>query len=588
MSRKTAIYKSSESLYLDVPAGTKISGAEALLHGLKAHGITRIFGYPGGAILPVYDALYSVPELEHVLFRHEQGCIHAAQGYARTLRETAVVIVTSGPGATNIITGLGDALLDSTPLVCITGQVPSSLLGTDAFQETDVVGCTMSVTKWNTQITKAEDLPAALEKAFYVANSGRPGPVLIDITKDAQVGKFEYTPTPPQVIRSYIAKPSVPEDAIKAAAELMNKAKRPLIFAGHGVQISGAVTDFRAMLGNYQAPTLCTLQGLGNISFDHKCSVGMAGIYGHIAANRLLDEVDLVIALGMRFDDRVTGKTSLFAPNAKVIHIEIDESEINKNIKATVPVWADLKEALALLNPLLEARTFPTWFKKLRALDKLEEKEVRNKVIAPPFNGYPTMEQVIATCSKYAQEDAIMTADVGQHQMVSARYFDYRQPNRWLSSGGAGTMGFSLPAAIGAQFAAPNQQVICIAGDGGFQMTAQELGTAFEHKLPVKVIVLDNNRLGMVRQVQDTVLGGRVFGVQMINPSFTVLAKAYEWESFKISKAHEVEDAIKKLFATEGPALLHVLVDPKADIYPVVPFGKTLGEIQLGPETEPK
>ena len=586
MSRQSAIYSNAESMTLDVPAGTKISGAEALLHGLKAHGITRIFGYPGGAILPVYDALYSVPELEHVLFRHEQGCIHAAQGYARTLRETAVVIVTSGPGATNLITGLGDALLDSTPLVCITGQVSSSLLGTDAFQETDVVGCTMSVTKWNTQITRAEELPAALEKAFYVANSGRPGPVLIDITKDAQVGKFTYHPAPPQVIRSYIAKPSVSIDSIKAAAELMNKAKRPLIFAGHGVQISGAVEDFRSMLETYQAPTLVTLQGLGNISSDHPCSVGMAGVYGHIAANRLLDKVDLVIALGMRFDDRVTGQTNLFAPNAEVIHVDIDESEINKNIKATVPVWADLKEAIALLNPLLKSRTFPTWFKKLKALDKVERIEVRDKVTSPPLDGYPTMEQVIATVSELADEDAIMTADVGQHQMVSARYFNYREPNRWLSSGGAGTMGFSLPAAIGAQFAAPDQQVICIAGDGGFQMTAQELGTAFEHNLPVKVIVLDNNRLGMVRQVQDTVLGGRVYGVQMINPSFTILAKAYEWESFKISKASEVEETVEKLFKTKGPALLHVLVDPKADIYPVVPFGKTLGEIQLGPENK--
>lgn len=564
----------------------ELTGAQSLVYSLRRHGVELLFGYPGGAILPVYDALYAAQDLRHVLFRHEQGCIHAAQGYARTLRRTAVVIVTSGPGATNLVTGLGDALLDSTPLVCITGQVPSGLLGTDAFQETDVVGCTMSVTKWNTQVTRAEDLPAAIEKAFHVANSGRPGPTLIDITKDAQVGRFAYTPSPPPRLRSYVGKPPLDRAAIAEAAEALNAAQRPLILAGHGIQIADGVAELRALVERYRAPTVNTLQGLGNLPFDHPACVGMAGIYGHIAANRLINDIDLIVGIGMRFDDRVTGKTSEFAPNAKVVHIDIDASEIGKNIKVDVPVWSDAREAMGALTPLLEPRDFAEWHARFAAYDAEEERRVRQPVTHPEPDAMPMMEQVVAAVSARAEDDAIITADVGQHQMASSRYYDYREPNRWLSSGGAGTMGFSLPAAIGAQLAVPGRQVVCFVGDGGFQMTLQEMGTAAEHDLAVKVILLDNNRLGMVRQVQDTVLEGRVYGVEMVNPNFSVLAQAYGWATRRIDRAGAVDDAIDWLLDTDGPALLHVSVDPKADIYPVVPFGASLEDIQLGPDDE--
>lgn len=585
MPRRTLTIEADQSNQASSTEPREISGAQALIEGFRRHNVTKLFGYPGGAILPVYDALYGAQDLQHILFRHEQGCIHAAQGYARTLRQTAVVIVTSGPGATNIVTGLGDALLDSTPLVCITGQVPSRLLGTDAFQETDVVGCTMSVTKWNTQITRAEDLPDAIEKAFYVANSGRPGPVLIDITKDAQVGKFLYTPREAKKIRSYIAKPQLEQRDIIKAASLLNSAKRPLVLAGHGIQIADAVGEFREMMSRFVAPTVNTLQGLGNLPFDHPACVGMAGIYGHIAANRLLDEVDVILALGMRFDDRVTGKTAEFAPQAKVIHVDIDASELNKNITADVAMLADVKDAIQSLAPRLKPNDFSDWHERFKSFDAQEKKVVRDVVIAPNPTGFPTMEQVVDEASRQADADAIVAADVGQHQMATARYFDYREPNRWLSSGGAGTMGFALPAAIGGAFAAPDRQVICVCGDGGFQMTLQELGTASEHKLNIKLILLDNNRLGMVRQVQDTVLDGHVYGVEMVNPDFCVLAKAYSWHAKQITKAGEVKDGISWLFSQKGPALLHVSVDPKADIYPVVPFGKNLRDIELGPNS---
>ncbi len=560
---------------------TRLTGAQALVAGLLRHGITQVFGYPGGAIVPVYDAFYEDGRIEHILFRHEQGAIHAAQGFARVTRRTAVVVVTSGPGATNIVTGLGDALLDSTPLVCITGQVPRSLLGTDAFQETDVVGCTMSITKWNIQVTRAADLPAALDKAFYVANSGRPGPTLIDITKDAQLELFDLASAKPFTTRSYVAKPRIDLQSIREAADVLNAAKQPLVFAGHGLQIAHAVPKLHQLLETWKAPTVMTMQGLGNLPMDHPCYFGMAGVYGHIAANRHMNEVDVILALGMRFDDRVTGKIATFAPQAKVVHLDIDASEISKNVKAFVPVLGDVGEGLEALLPRIEARTFPAWTEKLRALDRIEEAAVRIPVTHPEPHLSPTMEQVVAEVSKQADEDAAIVADVGQHQMAAARYYDYKMPNRWVSSGGAGTMGFALPAAVGVQFALPGKQVICVAGDAGFQMTAQELGTAFEHHLAVKVIIMDNARLGMVRQLQDNILNGRQYGVEMVNPDFCVLAKAYRWETRKLERAGDTAEAITWLLQTPGPCLLHVAIDPAADIFPLVPKSGRLTDIQL-------
>lgn len=565
----------------DQTQSQQISGSEALLQCLVAEGVTTLFGYPGGAIMPVYDALYGYTDkLNHILVRHEQGAVHAAQGYARVSGKVGVALATSGPGATNLVTGLADALIDSTPIVCITGQVFAHLLGTDAFQEIDVVNTTNPVTKWNVQITEAKDIADAVAKAFYIARTGRPGPVLIDITKNAQnerLDEFKYTPC--TEIKTYRPKPTLPLAQIEEAAALINKAKKPYILVGQGVLLSGATGELLQFAEKTGIPVACTLLGLGAFPTNHPNYVGYLGMHGNYGPNVNTNECDVLIAVGMRFDDRVTGNVAKYATQAKVIHIEIDRAEINKIIKADVAVHADAKEALTTLTELCSTNSHSDWMQSFSKLNRIEREKVVDREFEPV--GELKMAEVIHHLSELTQGDAIVVTDVGQHQMVTSRYFGYKDPRTNVTSGGAGTMGFALPAAIGAKLAHPHKQVIAVIGDGGFQMTLQELGTIMQYDIPVKILVLNNSFLGMVRQWQELFHEKRYSSTEMSNPDFVKLVEAYGIKAKKVDDRKDLVASLNEMLNSKQAFFLDIKVGKEDNVFPMVPAGAGVADILL-------
>jgi len=558
-----------------------ISGAEAVIRSLLAENATLGYGYPGGAIMPVYDEIYKYQDkFTHILTRHEQGAIHAAQGFARVTGKTGVVFATSGPGATNLVTGIADAQIDSTPLVCITGQVASHLLGTDAFQETDIVGISTPVTKWNYQITKAEEIPSIIAKAFYIAKSGRPGPVLIDITKDAQMGSLDFSYEKCKGIRSYKPKPEMDINQVKAASHIINSAKKPFIVMGQGVILGTAEQELKAFIEKAGIPTASTALGLSGLESNHPLHVGMVGMHGHYAPNVKTNDCDVLIAIGMRFDDRVTGDLNRYAKQAKIIHFELDPAEVDKNVKTDVAVLGDVKETLAALLPLVEKKEHQKWHQEFKDLYAIEYNKVIKPQLEPTKEGL-TMGEVIEGINKETNGNAVIVSDVGQHQMFTCRYAKFTNTRSQVTSGGLGTMGFALPAAIGAKMGVPDREVIAIIGDGGYQMNIQELGTIFQTKTPVKIVVLNNSFLGMVRQWQELFFDKRYASTEMVNPNFVKIAEGYDITARKVSKRENLQKSIQEMVASKESYFLEVVIEKEGNVFPMVPTGAAVSECRL-------
>ncbi|WP_075343687.1 biosynthetic-type acetolactate synthase large subunit [Tenacibaculum agarivorans] len=564
-----------------VKTSVTISGAEAVIKCLLAEGVDLLYGYPGGAIMPVYDELFKYQDkLHHVLTRHEQGATHSAQGYARATGKVGVAMATSGPGATNLITGIADAQIDSTPMVCITGQVAEHLLGTDAFQETDIIGISTPVTKWNYQITKASEIPEVFAKAFYIARSGRPGPVLIDITKNAQFEQFEFSYEPCTSVRSYKPVPTMDIEAVKSAAALINSAKKPLVVWGQGVILGEAEEEFKAVVEKAGLPSAWTILGASALPTSHTLNVGMVGMHGNYGPNRLTNECDLLIAIGMRFDDRVTGDLNRYAKQAKVIHFEIDPAEVDKNVKTDVAVLGNAKETLAALLPFIEEKEHSAWLQEFRDHDAIEFDKVIKNDLYPTKEGL-TMGEVMREINAASEGNAIIVSDVGQHQMIACRYADFKQTKSNITSGGLGTMGFALPAAIGAKMGMPEREVVAVIGDGGYQMTIQELGTILQTKTAVKIVVLNNDYLGMVRQWQQLFFDKRYASTTMVNPDFVTIAKGYSVEAKRVTKREDLADAVKEMMESKDAYFLEVCVEKEDNVFPMIPTGSSVSDIRL-------
>ncbi|MDC0584366.1 biosynthetic-type acetolactate synthase large subunit [Bacteroidales bacterium] len=561
----------------------KVTGSEAILMSLLEEGVDTIFGYPGGAIMPFYDALMDYEDrIHHVLTRHEQGAVHAAQGYARVNGEVGVCVATSGPGATNLITGIADAMLDSTPMVCISGQVASPLLGSDAFQEIDVVGVSMPISKWNLLVTKAEDIPEVLAKAFFIARSGRPGPVLVDITKDAQFGEFEYNYHPIKAIRSYDPIPKIEPAKIDEAAALINKAQKPFALVGQGVILGGAEAECLKFLEKADIPFGWTILGNSAIPNAHPLNQGMLGMHGNYAPNIKTNECDVLIAIGMRFDDRVTGDLNSYAKQAKIIHLELDAAEINKNVVVDVPVLGDVKTTLPMLFDKVNANMHTEWRDSFKELWKVENDKVIKDALYPQKDGI-TMGEVINLITEHTNNEAILVTDVGQHQMKACRYFKFKNTRSVVTSGGLGTMGFGLPAALGAAFGQPEKDVVLFVGDGGIQMTIQELGTIAQQNCNVKIVLLNNNFLGMVRQWQQLFFEKRYSFTELTNPNFQMISEGFGVKANKVVDRDELKGAIEKMFEKKGPAFLEVTVEKEENVFPMVPSGASVSDILLEP-----